>query len=288
MTSTSGNEDNGYYDNAIVAIAIGNESDMETDGSDGAFSDIDAALDDVLLDNVDIDHEETRLRQYIGDIPNEIEMDPNRFASLPPGVQIKLILELRDREKATLLEKLKGCSNAVDKLKEQLYASEDRRMELEHELDEENEQIEDMKREFNRMREAYQGHAQEIQRIKIQMMSRVSTSFQNSEGAKEQKRAVNSSSNSMSFDQRDSQDVKPRTKSKNQLEFERKLERSSQYREEFERFKEFQEYYQMVTTNGTSSDGMCCDITKDLNEDYRRMLEFQLAYERILFSNSNI
>eukprot|EP00536_Pseudo-nitzschia_multiseries_P005812 jgi/Psemu1/286034/fgenesh1_pg.116_\ len=307
MASASGKDDSGDYDAAIVAIAIGNDYDMETDGEDDALSNMDTAIYDLLLDNADIDdllldnadiyHEETRLRRCIGDIPNAIEMDPNRFARLPPEVQIKLVLELRDREKAALLQKLRECSNAVEKLKEELYLSEDRRMELGHELDTGNAQIEEMKRDFVRMKEAHVRRATEIQHMKNEMMRRMtetqeqessvlSTASKNSWASQKQQSSGGPTSNSASLDQRDSED-KTRTKIKIQIEFERKLESNPKYREEFERFKEFQDYYKMMKGNAGPNDGMGCDITKSLNEDYRKMLEFQLGYERMFFSTNN-
>ena len=174
MTSANGNQDNGNYDNAIVAIAIGNDDfgmDADDDSDDGSL-DMDAAIDNLLIVNDEIDHEETWLRRCIGNIPNEIEIDPNRFAVLPPGLQIKLVLELRDREKATLLENIRECGNTVGRLKEQLFVSEDRRMDLEHELETENEQIEEMKREFEGMMQAYKSHVKETQRIGKEILGR--------------------------------------------------------------------------------------------------------------------
>eukprot|EP00532_Pseudo-nitzschia_australis_P005960 CAMPEP_0168167436 /NCGR_PEP_ID=MMETSP0139_2-20121125/2546_1 /TAXON_ID=44445 /ORGANISM="Pseudo-nitzschia australis, Strain 10249 10 AB" /LENGTH=311 /DNA_ID=CAMNT_0008084673 /DNA_START=143 /DNA_END=1078 /DNA_ORIENTATION=- len=310
MTSANGNEDNGDYENAIVAIAIGND-DFGMDTDDDGSSDMDAAIDNVLLDNDEIDHEETWLRRCIGDIPNEIEMDPDRFAVLPPGLQIKLVLELRDREKATLLENIRECGITVGRMKEQLLVSEDRRMDLEHELETVHEEVEDMKREFEGMIKAYKSHVKETQRLRKDVLGRSerssgmigiqSTAPQtgNSSGGLDGSPSPSSNTNTntntnsvshgisngstMSCDQQANNNTSARTKSKIEIEFERKLEANPRYREEYERFKEFQEYYKEMKGDFDPND----DIINILNEDYRKMLEFQLGYERTFSSNRN-
>lgn len=73
------------------------------------------------------------------------------------------------------------------------------------------------------------------------------------------------------------------------MEFEHKLQANPQDREEFEKFKEFQAHYQASTRNHQhqprsdgSSDGKDLNITPQWGEEYRKMLDFQLGYERVL------
>ncbi len=66
------------------------------------------------------------------------------------------------------------------------------------------------------------------------------------------------------------------TKSEIESAFERRLQANPEYREEFERFKEFQAYYQLQRKSDNES------IISSRGDEYGRMLVFQLAYERIL------
>lgn len=74
----------------------------------------------------------------------------------------------------------------------------------------------------------------------------------------------------MSCDQQANNNTSARTKSKIEIEieieFERKLEANPRYREEYERFKEFQEYYKEMKGDFDPND----DIINILNEDYRK------------------
>jgi len=172
MTNDSGSDYcSGNYDAAIVAIAIGDDADMEIDASSDSvgFDDIISGISSAI-DHADIDHEETWLRRCTGDIPDRIETNPKKFGSLPPELQMKLVLDLREREKSTLLVNLRECSSVVDRLKEQLYESEDKRMDLEHELDMENTEVEEMKREFEEMKEAHKCRIKDIERITNEML----------------------------------------------------------------------------------------------------------------------
>jgi hypothetical protein len=306
----------GNYDAAIVAIAIGDDADMEIDASsdDVGFDDIISGISSAI-DDADIDHEETWLRRCTGDIPDGIETNPKNFGSLPPELQMKLVLDLREREKATLLVNLQECSSVVDRLKEQLYESEDKRMDLEHELDTENTEVEEMKREFEEMKEAHKCRINDIERITNEMLvqrerlSKMIEQQQRSSSTVSSDSPVTlpcSSDDSESSPQEKSGNDNSKidlispgvlgeitanetTKSKIEMEFEHKLQTNPQYREEFERFKEFQVHYQASTRNHQhqtssdgSSDGKDLNTTPPWGEEYRKMLEFQLVYERIL------
>lgn len=292
------------YDNAIVAIAIGGDSDIELDGEvDGeAFDDLLTGMTAEIHDD-DIDHEETWLRRCTGDIQNGMQTNSGPFGSLPPEIQMKLVLDLREREKATLLENLRECSSVVERLKAQLFESEDRRMELEDELDTENTEVQEMKREFKEMKEAHKCRIKDIERIAKEMLvqrerlsaiieqkqrspSIASSTSRTSPTSREHSETSGDDDESKTMsDQQES--ISP-PKSEFEIEFERKLQVSPQYREEFERFKEFQLYYQagkrnQQASNDGSSDGNEFSTALPLGEEYRKMLEFQLAYERILW-----
>lgn len=379
MTSTSSienNADNGNYDAAIVAIAIGADPDMDMGDNDDA--DVDHGIE-MLVEDADIDHEETWLRQCFGDLPDETDaMDTSRFGNLPPGVQMKLVLDLRDREKATLVGSLRECSTTLNKLKEQLFDSEDKRMELEHELDTENGQIEELKQQFEEMKEAHQYRVDDIDRIRREMMiqserlsraiekqkrqtqtqtqtssinnnnnypvamlpppsdseamlqqeesdhdgdnkndfkamstrsitsnvnvdticnSSITSAFLPLGGDRDHDHICNSSS-SHSDDQQQQQDTYALTltasnKTYIENEFERKLQTNPQYREEFERFQEFQVFYQqtMIKNKQGHHDNSGVHPASKLTalpakgETFINMLEFQLGYER-RFSSS--
>ena len=306
-----------HYDNAIVGIAIGNDVDIDTEmdaqesdeSFDGFVAGITAAIDDG-----DIDREETWFRRCTGEIPNGIETNPNELASLPPEVQMKLVLDLRESEKATLLRNLRECSSIVERLKEQLYESEDKRMELEHSLDTENIEVEDMRREFEEMKESHKCLIRDIERIANEMIiqkKRLSAIIEERERRSSMSSIVSSSSRTTLPSSSDNsettegqtckddstikgtQDQSITTagetaKSEIEVEFEDKLQTIPQYREEFERFKEFQVYYQATTRNNQqqtssegSSDGKDTSTISSWGEEYKKMLEFQLAYERL-------
>jgi hypothetical protein len=317
MTDDSGSDySTGSYDAAIVAIAIGDDADMEIDASsdDVAFDDIISGISSAI-DHADIDHEETWLRRCTGDVPDGIETNPKKFGSLPPELQMKLVLDLREREKSTLLVNLRECSSVVDRLKEQLYESEDKRMDLEHELDTENTEVEEMKREFEEMKEAHKCRIKDIERITNEMLvqrERLSKIIEQqqrspltvcsdspvtltclsdgSESSVQEKSGNNTSKiNLISPGVLGEITTNETTKSKIEMDFEHKLQANPQYREEFEKFKEFQTYYQASTRNHQqqprsdgSSDGKDLSITPQWGEEYRKLLEFQLGYERIL------
>lgn len=135
----SSNNMEDIYDDKIVRIAIGDDiaMDMDAEESDGSFDDVVACIT-TAIDDADIDREETWLRKCTGELPNSIEEKPNVLTSLPQGVQMKLVLDLRENEKANLLKNLQECSSVVERLKDQLYKSEDKRMELEYELETES------------------------------------------------------------------------------------------------------------------------------------------------------
>mmetsp|Transcript_73023 Transcript_73023/g.148249 ORF Transcript_73023/g.148249 Transcript_73023/m.148249 type:complete len:329 (+) Transcript_73023:138-1124(+) len=310
----------GDYDAAIVAIAIGDDDEMDTEDDDNGYDTILAGINEAINvadDGIDIDHEETWLRQCTGDLPNEIESRPTNFSRLPPEIQMKLVLDLRDREKATLLENLRECTKVVERLKEELYESEDKRMELEYELDTENEEIEGMKREFDEMKEAHKCRIDDILRITREMSVQRERLSRIIEQQQRQSSIVSSNSttvmptseNSESYSDHvtvarnqqggaialsGNQTQTENPSSRIEVEFERKLRTNPKYREEFERFKEFQLYYHAVTMNhpeqtvhnGSSSEGTGKALNTGFSssEEYRKMVEFQLGYERILSS----
>ena len=311
----------GSYDNAIVAIAINDESDLNVDGQDD-----DVAFDDIVtmsisaseIDDADIDYEETWLRRCTGDLPDAIVTNPESFSSLPQEVQMKLLLHLREREKATLLESLRHNRSLVESLKAQLCESESKRLELEDAIDIENFEVEEMRRQFEEMKEVHKCRIEEIERITKQMIAqreRLSTIIANqqrsdSDSPMELSSATDCSPQGETGEEYlknmiDEQDKNPTVsgekytseikKSTMEIEIEHKIQTNPQYREEFERFKEFQSYFQASTSNhrhqtnadasgssGTSS----MDRTKilSLSEEYRKLLEFQLMYERMLSS----
>jgi len=316
----------GNYDGAIVAIAIGDDTDMDSDtnGDDQGFDDIVTGIT-AAIDDADIDHEETWLRRCTGEIPNGVEANETGFGNLPPEVQMKLVLDLREREKATLLGNLRQFSSVVERLKEQFYESEDKRMELEHELDTENVEVEEMKREFEEMKEAHKCRIKDIERITKEMLvqrERLSKIIEqqqrppsiSSSSSPETLPPSSDSSESSTQDKSTNDvtettgDVQPRDvsadasensaadeskRSQIEVDFELKLSTNPQYRAEFERFKEFQAYYQAIrrshqreTSRDFDSDGDDPRTTLPLGEEYRKMLEFQLAFERILSSPS--
>mmetsp|Transcript_22094 Transcript_22094/g.54666 ORF Transcript_22094/g.54666 Transcript_22094/m.54666 type:complete len:330 (-) Transcript_22094:1624-2613(-) len=304
------------YDNAIVGIAIGNDIDTEMDAQesdesfDGFVAGITAAIDDG-----DIDREETWFRRCTGEIPNGIEANPNELSSLPPEVQMKLVLDLRESEKATLLRNLRECSSVVERLKEQLYESEDKRMELEHAIDIENIEVQEMRREFEEMKESHKCHIKDIERIANEMIiqrKRLSAIIEERKLRSSKSSIVSSSSRTTLPSSSDNSETTEGQTCKNdstmkgtqdqsittagetakseiEAEFERKLQTIPQYREEFERFKEFQGYYQQAATRNNqqqtssegSSNGKDMSTIPSWGEEYKKMLEFQLAYERL-------
>jgi len=302
------------YDDAIVGIAIGdNNVDMEMDAQesdesfDGFVAGITAAIDDD-----DVDREETWFRKCTGEIPNGIDANPNELVSLPPEVQMKLVLDLREGEKATLLKSLRECSSVVERLKEQLYKSEDKRIELEHALDTENVEVQEMRREFDEMKEAHKCRIRDIERIANEMIiQRKRLSMIIEQG--ERRSSIVSSSSRTTLPSDDSETTEGKSckdesmkteaqdqsnsiadgtsKSEIEVEFERKLETIPKYREEFERFKEFQVYYQAanrIHRQQTSSDGSSDEKNlggiSSWGEEYKKMLEFQIAYELSSFA----
>lgn len=284
------------YDNAIAAIAIGNDvaAEMDADESDGSFDEfvagINAAID---VDDDDIDREETWLRKCTGDLPNAIETNSNDFATLPPEVQMKIVLDLRESEKSTLLKSLRDCSSLIERLKKQLYESEDKRIELEQELDTENFQVQEMKREFREMKKAHKCRIRDIERIGKEMNIQrerlsaimeqqlssstvamtVSHSSEHSEISPEKRK--NDDSLTESAQEANALLTTETAKSAIERAFELKLQANPEYREEFERFKEFQAYYQLQRERDSESKISRGDM-------YGNMLEFQLAYERML------
>lgn len=300
------------YDDVIVGIAIGDNVDMEMDTqeSDESFDEFVAGIT-AAIDDDDVDREETWFRKCTGEIPSGIEANPNELASLPPEIQTRLVLDLRESEKATLLESLRECSSIVESLKEQLYESEDKRMELEHMLDTENVEVQEMRREFDEMKEAHKCRIKDIKRIANEMIierKRLSMIMEQGErrssivSSSSRTTLPSSSDNSETTEGKSGRDEWTKTdpqdqsnsttdeisKSQIEIEFERKLQTIPQYREQFERFKEFQVYYQtvnLVYRQQTSSDGSSDEENlgrlSSWGEEYKKMLEFQFAYERL-------
>ena len=286
------------YDNAIVAIAIGDdvgtEMNANADESDGSFDDfiagVSAAID---VDDEDIDREETWLRKCAGDLPTAVETNSNDFAVLPPEVQMRIVLDLREKEKSTLLKSLRESSSLIERLKKQLYESEDKRIELEHELDTENTQVREMEREFREMKKAHKRRIRDVERIANEMniqrerlsmiieqqtsISSVATTVpSSSEHAKISPEKSEIGDSLTENAQEENMTLTPGTrKSEIERAFEHRLQADPEYREEFERFKEFQAYYQLQRKSENDS-----IISRD--DEYGKMLEFQLAYERIL------
>lgn len=286
------------YDNAIVAIAIGDdvgtEMNANADESDGSFDDfiagVSAAID---VDDEDIDREETWLRKCAGDLPTAVETNSNDFAVLPPEVQMRIVLDLREKEKSTLLKSLRESSSLIERLKKQLYESEDKRIELEHELDTENTQVREMEREFREMKKAHKRRIRDVERIANEMniqrerlsmiieqqtsISSVATTVpSSSEHAKISPEKSEIGDSLTENAQEENMALTPGTrKSEIERAFEHRLQADPEYREEFERFKEFQAYYQLQRKSENDS-----IISRD--DEYGKMLEFQLAYERIL------
>ena len=284
------------YDNAIAAIAIGNDvaTEMNADESDGSFDDFVAGINAAIgVDDDDIDREETWLRKCTGDLPDAIETNSNDFATLPPEVQMKIVLDLRESEKSTLLKSLRDCSSLIKRLKEQLCESEGKRIELEHELDAENIQVQEMKREFREMKKAHKCRIRDIERIEKEMniqrerlsaiieqqLSSSSVAMTASQFSEHSEISPEKSENDDSLtESAQEENIRLTTgTAKGEIEraFERKLQANPEYRKEFERFKEFQAYYQLQRER----DG---EINVTRGDEYGNMLEFQLAYERIL------
>jgi hypothetical protein len=292
MASTKNTNEDGEYDAAIVAIAIGNDPDMAME-DDSSETDILA----VLGDGGDIDLEETWTRQCSGEVPSRMDdmETQQRFGNLPTGVQMKLVLELRELEKSTLLQNLRECNGIVERLKHQLFESEDKRLELEHELDAENRLVQEMKREFEEIKESNRARLKDIDRIIWEMMlqrerlsrmietqqsppppltssGRVSPRNEEDNSSKQQQgRAISSDRSS-----------EERVTGKNtmEIEFDRKLASNPRFRAEFEQFQEFQEYYRTIMLRDANV------ANQNLTEEYKKLLEFQLGYERILASTT--
>ena len=315
MTQDSVSSSDSSYDNAIVAIAIGDDMDMDMDahGDDDGFNDIVNGIT-AAIDDTDVDQEETWLRKCTGEIPDGIETKTNGFGKLPPEIQMKLVLDLREKEKATLLGNLRECSSVVERLKAQLYESEDRRIELEEELDTENTQIKAMKREFNEMKKAHNSRVKDLERITKEMLiqrERLAKIFDEQEHRQSDSNSVPSKIEPILIrtnmspmreggcDGESNTIISPTTSKvddsddtcRMKIEFERKLKDNPKYREEFERFKEFQAYYQATRDEPHQTNRNDNSNNKDVSiplpfggegEEYRKMKEFQVGYEEIL------
>jgi len=304
----------GNYDSAIVAIAIGHDLDMDStmvtdansdhDGLDALMAEISAELDDA-----DIDHDETWLRRCTGDLPNEVDTnsDSSRDRS-PTTVQSKYALDQRDKERTALIENLQEYTFLVESLKHQLYESEDTRLDLEDELDERDREVGKIKRELEKMKEAHKRRINGIVRTRemINQKECFSSIMEHSSSDHSEitrtKRGFNESKTT--GDQPSSttpallegESTDETTKSKIAIYVEHKLQTDPKYREEFERFKAFQVYYQSITRNSQhqiGNDGSSGSKkhpktdpsnTLPLGEEYENMFEFQLQYEQILSS----